>query len=64
MTVSGNFVASAGGVPSSGDGTGSLYARPRHGTATAGKKRRKLFLLDLYGTAVGKKYCMASAVSP
>ena len=32
---------------------------PVTGTATAGKKRRKLFLLDLYGTAVGKKYAMA-----
>ncbi len=32
---------------------------PVSGTATAGKKRRKFFLLDLYGTAVGKKYAMA-----
>ena len=32
---------------------------PVSGTASAGKKRRKLFLLDLYGTAVGKKYVMA-----
>ncbi len=32
---------------------------PVSGTATAGKKRRKLFLLDLYSTAVGKKYAMA-----
>ena len=32
---------------------------PVTGTAAAGKKRRKLFLLDLYGTAVGKKYAMA-----
>ncbi len=32
---------------------------PVTGTATAGKKRRKFFLLDLYGTAVGKKYAMA-----
>src|SRR3954451_12756943 len=32
---------------------------PVTGTATAGKKRRKPFLLDLYGTAVGKKYVMA-----
>jgi len=32
---------------------------PVTGTATAGKKRRKLFLLDLYSTAVGKKYVMA-----
>jgi succinate dehydrogenase / fumarate reductase cytochrome b subunit len=31
---------------------------PVTGTATA-KKRRKLFLLDLYSTAVGKKYAMA-----
>ena len=32
---------------------------PVTGTATTGKKRRKLFLLDLYSTAVGKKYAMA-----
>ena len=32
---------------------------PVTGTATAGKKRRKFFLLDLYGAAVGKKYAMA-----
>jgi succinate dehydrogenase / fumarate reductase, cytochrome b subunit len=32
---------------------------PVSGTATAAKKRRKLFLLDLYSTAVGKKYAMA-----
>ena len=32
---------------------------PVSGTATAGKKRRKFFLLDLYSTAVGKKYAMA-----
>jgi len=32
---------------------------PVTGTAAAGKKRRKLFLLDLYSTAVGKKYVMA-----
>ena len=32
---------------------------PVTGTATGGKKRRKFFLLDLYGTAVGKKYAMA-----
>ena len=32
---------------------------PVSGTATAGKKRRKFFLLDLYSTAVGKKYVMA-----
>ena len=32
---------------------------PVTGTATAGKKRRKPFLLDLYSTAVGKKYVMA-----
>jgi succinate dehydrogenase / fumarate reductase, cytochrome b subunit len=32
---------------------------PVTGTAHAAKKRRKLFLLDLYGTAVGKKYAMA-----
>jgi succinate dehydrogenase / fumarate reductase, cytochrome b subunit len=31
---------------------------PVTGTATA-KKRRKFFLLDLYSTAVGKKYAMA-----
>jgi succinate dehydrogenase / fumarate reductase cytochrome b subunit len=32
---------------------------PVTGTATARKKRRKPFLLDLYSTAVGKKYAMA-----
>jgi succinate dehydrogenase / fumarate reductase cytochrome b subunit len=32
---------------------------PVTGTAAGAKKRRKLFLLDLYGTAVGKKYVMA-----
>ena len=32
---------------------------PVTGTATGDKKRRKPFLLDLYGTAVGKKYVMA-----
>jgi succinate dehydrogenase / fumarate reductase cytochrome b subunit len=32
---------------------------PVSGTAAGPKKRRKLFLLDLYGTAVGKKYAMA-----
>jgi succinate dehydrogenase / fumarate reductase cytochrome b subunit len=32
---------------------------PVTGTATGAKKRRKLFLLDLYSTAVGKKYAMA-----
>jgi len=32
---------------------------PVTGSAVAPKKRRKLFLLDLYGTAVGKKYAMA-----
>ena len=32
---------------------------PVTGTATARKKRRKPFLIDLYGTAVGKKYAMA-----
>jgi succinate dehydrogenase / fumarate reductase cytochrome b subunit len=32
---------------------------PVTGTATAGKKRRKPFLLDIYSTAVGKKYVMA-----
>jgi succinate dehydrogenase / fumarate reductase cytochrome b subunit len=32
---------------------------PVTGTATAPKKRRKFFLLDLYSTAVGKKYAMA-----
>jgi len=42
------------GVPSAVSTRG-----PVTGTATGGKKRRKLFLLDLYGTAVGKKYAMA-----
>ena len=32
---------------------------PVTGTAAGGKKRRKPFLLDLYSTAVGKKYVMA-----
>ncbi|MEO7370353.1 MAG: succinate dehydrogenase cytochrome b subunit [Ilumatobacteraceae bacterium] len=32
---------------------------PVTGTAPVGKKRKKLFLLDLYSTAVGKKYAMA-----
>ena len=32
---------------------------PVTGTATARKKRRKPFLVDLYGTALGKKYVMA-----
>ena len=32
---------------------------PVTGTATAGKKRRKPFFLDVYSTAVGKKYAMA-----
>jgi len=32
---------------------------PVTGTAVAPKKRRKFFLLDLYSTAVGKKYAMA-----
>src|ERR1700712_5706512 len=32
---------------------------PVTGSATGPKKRRKFFLLDLYSTAVGKKYAMA-----
>jgi succinate dehydrogenase / fumarate reductase cytochrome b subunit len=32
---------------------------PVSGSAVAPKKRRKFFLLDLYSTAVGKKYAMA-----
>jgi succinate dehydrogenase / fumarate reductase cytochrome b subunit len=32
---------------------------PVTGTAAGHKKRRRLFLLDLYGTALGKKYVMA-----
>jgi succinate dehydrogenase / fumarate reductase cytochrome b subunit len=32
---------------------------PVTGTAAARKKRRKPFLVDLYGTALGKKYVMA-----
>ena len=32
---------------------------PVTGTAATPRKRRKFFLLDLYGTAVGKKYVMA-----
>ena len=32
---------------------------PVTGTAVTTKKRKKFFLLDLYSTAVGKKYAMA-----
>ena len=32
---------------------------PVTGTAVKAKKRRRFFLTDLYGTAVGKKYAMA-----
>jgi succinate dehydrogenase / fumarate reductase cytochrome b subunit len=32
---------------------------PASGSAVAKRRRRKPFLLDLYGTAVGKKYAMA-----
>ena len=32
---------------------------PVTGTATTAKKRRKFFLVDLYSTALGKKYAMA-----
>ena len=32
---------------------------PVTGTATGPKKKRKFFITDLYGTAVGKKYAMA-----
>jgi succinate dehydrogenase / fumarate reductase, cytochrome b subunit len=32
---------------------------PVTGSAASAKRRSKLFLLDLYGTAVGKKYAMA-----
>ncbi|MFZ4812489.1 MAG: succinate dehydrogenase cytochrome b subunit [Ilumatobacteraceae bacterium] len=32
---------------------------PVSGTATGGRRKKKPFLLDLYGTAVGKKYVMA-----
>ena len=35
------------------------HARSGHGHRTAGEEARQLFLLDLYGTAVGKKYVMA-----
>jgi len=38
----------------------TLSRGPVSGTAVkAGSRRRKPFLLDLYGTAVGKKYVMA-----
>src|SRR5207342_1686553 len=47
------------GVPSAVMAQAVSTRRPVSDTATAGKKRRKLFLLDLYGTAVGKKYAMA-----
>jgi len=36
-----------------------LSRGPVTGTAVTPKKRRKFFLTDLYGTAVGKKYAMA-----
>lgn len=32
---------------------------PASGSASGPKRRRRFFLLDLYGTAVGKKYAMA-----
>ena len=47
------------GVPSARDGTGSLDARARHRHRNRRQEARKLFLLDLYSTAVGKKYVMA-----
>ena len=47
------------GVPSAVMAQAVSTRGPVTGTASAGKKRRKLFLLDLYGTAVGKKYAMA-----
>src|SRR5215210_7831977 len=47
------------GVPSAVMSQAVSTRGPVSGTATGGKKRRKFFLLDLYGTAVGKKYVMA-----
>ena len=47
------------GVPSAVMAQAVSTRGPVTGTATGGKKRRKPFLLDLYGTAVGKKYAMA-----
>ena len=47
------------GVPSAVMAQAVSTRGPVSGTATAGKKRRKFFLLDLYSTAVGKKYAMA-----
>jgi succinate dehydrogenase / fumarate reductase cytochrome b subunit len=41
------------------DGTGNPVTRAGHRLTATPKKRRKLFILDLYGTAVGKKYAMA-----
>src|SRR6185503_15667877 len=47
------------GVPSTVMAQAVSTRGPVTGTATAGKKRRKPFFLDLYSTAVGKKYAMA-----
>jgi succinate dehydrogenase / fumarate reductase, cytochrome b subunit len=60
MTVSGKFVASPSWEYRRLVMAQAVSTRgPVSGTANAGKKRRKLFLLDLYSTAVGKKYAMA-----
>ena len=60
MTVSGNFVGSAFCEYRPVVMAQAVSTRgPVTGTATGRKKRRKPFLLDLYSTAVGKKYAMA-----
>ena len=60
MTVSGNFVGSAFWEYRPLVMAQAVSTRgPVTGTATGRKKRRKPFLLDLYSTAVGKKYAMA-----
>src|SRR5258705_10440561 len=60
MTVSGNFVTSTSSEYRPRVMAQAVSTRgPVTGTATGRKKRRKPFLLDLYSTAVGKKYAMA-----
>jgi succinate dehydrogenase / fumarate reductase cytochrome b subunit len=60
MTVSGKFVGSALWEYRPQVMAQAVSTRgPVTGTATGRKKMRKPFLLDLYSTAVGKKYAMA-----
>jgi succinate dehydrogenase / fumarate reductase, cytochrome b subunit len=60
MRVSGKFVGSALSEYRRRVMAQAVSTRePVTGTATGEKKRRKPFLLDLYSTAVGKKYAMA-----